>query len=168
MIKQVEPNKLKPTDFILDVRQNAEHDEISLAQEHWLQPLDKLNAAAFIAEHHLDGGQTLNIICRSGKRAGVAAEEFIKAGFKNVAVVKGGFERAEQQGVQMIKAEHLSIERQIKIAAGGLVVLGVLLGFFINPWFYLLSLAIGVGLISAGVTGFCGLGEFLMRMPWNK
>jgi hypothetical protein len=58
--------------------------------------------------------------------------------------------------------------RQVQIAAGSMVVLGVLLGAFVTPGFYLLSGFVGAGLVFAGVTGTCGLARVLRMMPWNR
>lgn len=168
MMKQVEPQTLKQGDLILDVRTSAEQAEKSLALSHWRVPLDQLNPSEFMAEHQLDNKKTLNIICKTGRRAAMAADEFTKAGFKNVAVVKGGIERAQTQGLEMIKSEGMSMERQIRLVAGSIVVLSLVLGFFISPWFYLLALFMGGGLIFSGLTGECGLGVLLMHVPWNK
>lgn len=68
----------------------------------------------------------------------------------------------------MIETATMSMERQIRLTAGIIVVLGLLLGFFVTPWFYLIVLFMGAGLIFSGLTGECGLGVLLMHLPWNK
>ena len=57
--------------------------------------------------------------------------------------------------------------RQIQIGAGALVLLGLLGGLVWSPMAWL-SAFVGAGLVFAGVTGFCGLGLLLARMPWNR
>lgn len=168
MIKYVEPKTLKQGDLILDVRTPVEQAEKSLALSHWRVPVDKLNPKQFAKEHHIDGKKTLNIVCKTGRHAALATEKFEKAGFKNVAVVKGGIERATTQGLEMIETATMSMERQIRLTAGIIVVLGLLSGFFITPWFYLIVLFMGAGLIFSGLTGECGLGVLLAHLPWNK
>ncbi|MBO4643865.1 MAG: rhodanese-like domain-containing protein [Alphaproteobacteria bacterium] len=96
---EISPAELKQGDLILDVRTAAEHDAASLAQEHWLVPLNQLDAAQFIREHKLDGTKPLYILCRSGKRAKTAAEKFKQAGFKNVVVIRGGIIAAQKEGI---------------------------------------------------------------------
>jgi hypothetical protein len=59
------------------------------------------------------------------------------------------------------------LQRQVQIAAGSLVVLGVLLAVTLSPWFVLLSAFVGGGLVFAGVSGTCALAEVLAMMPWN-
>ena len=58
--------------------------------------------------------------------------------------------------------------RQVQIAAGSLVLAGVLLGAFVAPGFYALSGFVGAGLLFAGVSGFCGMARLLAVMPWNR
>ena len=58
--------------------------------------------------------------------------------------------------------------RQVQIAAGSLVLLGVLLGAFVAPAFYALSGFVGAGLLFAGASGFCGMARLLAAMPWNR
>ena len=62
----------------------------------------------------------------------------------------------------------LSLERQVRIAAGVLVLSGVVLGTWVDPAFYGLSGFVGAGLIFAGVTDWCGMGLLLARAPWNQ
>lgn len=58
--------------------------------------------------------------------------------------------------------------RQVQIAAGSLVLLGVILGYGVSTGFFLLSAFVGAGLLFAGVSGFCGMARLLMKMPWNR
>ena len=61
----------------------------------------------------------------------------------------------------------LSLDRQVRIAAGSLVLLGSLL-VAVNPWFALLSGFVGGGFLCAGLTDTCGMALMLGRMPWNQ
>lgn len=91
--------ELKKDALILDVRTVAEHNESSLVQKHWLVPLNQLDAKDFIQEKRLDGSKPLYILCRSGKRAAVAAEKFKQAGFKKAVVIRGGILAAQKAGI---------------------------------------------------------------------
>ncbi len=62
----------------------------------------------------------------------------------------------------------ISLERQVRIAAGLLVLLGALLGWLVHPAFIGLSAFIGAGLLFSGITDTCGMGMILARMPWNQ
>ncbi len=54
-----------------------------------------------------------------------------------------------------------------QIAAGGLTLLGVILGYTVHGGFFLISGFVGAGLMLAGMTGFCGMARLLEKMPWN-
>ena len=62
----------------------------------------------------------------------------------------------------------LSMENQVRIVAGGIVLTAVLLTQFVNPVFIWLSGFVGVGLLISGFTEWCGMRMLLMRMPWNQ
>ncbi len=99
----IEPSALKKDALILDVRTPEEHQSVTLERNHWLVPLNELDAAGFIREHKLDGSTPLYILCRSGKRAAIAAQKFKKEGFKNVIVIRGGIIAAEKAGLPVKK-----------------------------------------------------------------
>ena len=61
----------------------------------------------------------------------------------------------------------ISLERQVRIAAGSLVLLGAALSF-VHPAFIGVSAFVGAGLVFAGITDTCGMGMILARMPWNR
>jgi hypothetical protein len=62
----------------------------------------------------------------------------------------------------------ISLERQVRIAAGSIVLIGTLMGAFVHPAFLGLSAFVGAGLVFAGITDTCGMGMLLARMPWNQ
>ncbi|MFY7978292.1 MAG: YgaP family membrane protein, partial [Brevundimonas sp.] len=62
----------------------------------------------------------------------------------------------------------LELMRQVQIAAGGLILLGAALGTFLHPAGWTLSAFVGAGLLTAGVTGFCGMARLLAVLPWNR
>lgn len=154
--------------IVLDVRTDMEHAETSLKQPHHHIPLGNLNPAAFIKENKIDPARPVYFLCRSGKRAGRAAAAFIAAGHDNVHVVEGGIVACESSGIPVKKGDVMSLERQVRIAAGALVVAGVALGSLVSPWFYGLSAFVGAGLVFAGVTDSCGMAFVLAKAPWNK
>jgi len=85
-------------------------------------------------------------------------------------VVTGGTAACATAGLPLDKISNgvISIERQVRIAAGTLVFGGVLLGANVHQGFYGLSGFIGFGLIFAGVTDWCGMGLLIARAPWNR
>ena len=109
------------------------------------------------------------VICRSGSRGRQACEKFLAAGFTDVANVEGGTQACVEAGLPVVRGKKaISLERQVRIAAGSLVLLGVLLGWLVHPAFLGLSAFVGAGLVFAGVTDTCGMGMMLARMPWNQ
>ena len=62
----------------------------------------------------------------------------------------------------------ISLERQVRIVAGFLVLAGTLLGIFLHSGFLFISGFVGAGLVFAGITDICGMGMLLARMPWNQ
>jgi hypothetical protein len=62
----------------------------------------------------------------------------------------------------------IEMQRQVQIAAGVLVLLGVVLGYFASPAFYGISAFVGAGLTFAGISGWCGMAQLLALMPWNR
>jgi rhodanese-related sulfurtransferase len=113
--------------------------------------------------------EPLYFICRSGSRGEQACEKFLRAGFPNVVNIEGGTVACEQAGLSVVRgSKAISLERQVRIAAGSLVFLGAALGWLVHPAFIWLSAFVGAGLVFAGVTNTCGMGMFLARMPWNQ
>jgi rhodanese-related sulfurtransferase len=153
---------------MIDVRTPVEYREVH-AEGARLVPLDRLDPAAVMAERIGGADEPLYVLCRSGSRAKQACERFLAAGHDNVVCVEGGTVAWEQAGLPVARGKKaVSLERQVRIAAGALVVLGAALGFFVHPYFIALSAFVGAGLVFAGVTDTCGMGLLLARMPWNQ
>jgi hypothetical protein len=99
----------------------------------------------------------------------MACEKFHQMGFTNVVNVEGGTLACEQAGLPIVRGRKaISLERQVRIAAGSLVVTGAVLGYLVHPAFIGLAAFIGAGLVFAGITDTCGMGMLLARMPWNR
>jgi len=154
---------------IIDVRTPAEYAEVH-AEQACLIPLDRLDPKAVLASRSGPADAPLYVMCRSGSRAAKACEAFAAAGFDNVFSVAGGTTAWEEAGLPVVRGARktLSLERQVRIVAGSLVVLGVVLGWSVHPAFYGLAAFVGVGLVFAGVSDWCGMGLLLAKMPWNQ
>jgi rhodanese-related sulfurtransferase len=114
-------------------------------------------------------GEPLYVICRTGSRAAKAYEKLQAAGIENVVSVEEGTMGWEQAGLPVVRGRKvIALERQVRIAAGLLVALGVALGWLVHPAFLGLSAFVGAGLVFAGLTDTCGMGLLLARMPWNR
>lgn len=153
---------------LIDVRTPAEFRELH-AEPARLVPLDSLDPKAVMASRGEAAGEPLYVICRSGSRGRKACEQFAAAGYRNVVNVEGGTLAWEQAGLGVSRGKKaIALERQVRIAAGLLVVLGTALGAFVHPGFLALSAFVGAGLVFAGVTDSCGMAMVLARMPWNQ
>lgn len=154
--------------IVLDVRTGVEHKADALAQPHLHVPLQELDAAAFLKNNAIDPAQPVYVLCRSGKRATMAAASLAAAGHQNAQVIEGGILACEAAGIPLKKRACMTLERQVRIAAGLLVISGVALGAYVSPYGYALSALVGAGLVFAGVTDTCGLALLLARAPWNR
>jgi hypothetical protein len=56
----------------------------------------------------------------------------------------------------------------VRIAAGFLVLVSVVLGWVVHPSLLGIAAFVGAGLVFAGFTDTCGMGMLLARMPWNQ
>jgi rhodanese-related sulfurtransferase len=111
----------------------------------------------------------LYVICRSGNRSSKACQKFIDAGYTNVVNVEGGTSAWDAAGLPVVRGKKaMSLERQVRIAAGFLVLLGTVLGFLLHPYFLAVPAFVGAGLMFAGITDTCGMGMLLAKMPWNR
>lgn len=152
---------------LIDVRTPAEFGEVHVSFARNV-PLDQLRADQLAARAG-HASQPIYVICRSGSRGKQACEKLLAAGCSNIMNVEGGTQAWEQAGLPVIRGQKaFSLERQVRIAAGSLVLLGAMLGWIVHPAFIGLSAFVGAGLIFAGVTDTCGMGMVLARMPWNK
>ena len=153
---------------LIDVRTPVEFREVHVTFAR-NEPLDRLDPNALISVRNGASQQPLYVICRSGNRANQACEQFIAAGFTNIINVSGGTQAWEQAGLPVTRGQKaISLERQVRIAAGLLVVIGAALGYFYDPIWIGVSAFVGAGLVFAGITDTCGMGMLLARMPWNQ
>jgi rhodanese-related sulfurtransferase len=132
-------------------------------------PLDRLTVEAANRGRVSPASEPLYVICRSGGRGKQACEKLSAAGL-NVVNVEGGTQAWDQAGLPVVRGETkvISLERQVRIAAGTLVVIGAALGAFVHPYWIGLAAFVGAGLIFAGITDTCGMGLMLAKMPWNR
>jgi rhodanese-related sulfurtransferase len=152
---------------LIDVRMPVEFREVHVGFARNV-PLDQLDASR-VAVRRNGTGQPLYVICRSGNRGKQACEKLIAAGCANVVNVEGGTLAWDQAGLPVVRGRKaISLERQVRIAAGTLVLISALLGYFAHPYWIALAAFVGAGLVFAGITDTCGMGMLLARMPWNQ
>ncbi len=153
---------------VVDVRTPAEFREVHAVVARNV-PLDTFEPEQVMRGRNGTSDQPLYVMCRSGNRSHKACEKLIKAGFTNIVNVEGGTQAWEQAGHPVRRGKKtISLERQVRIAAGSLVLLGSVLGLTVHPYFAGLAAFVGAGLIFAGVTDTCGMAMLLAKMPWNR
>ncbi|MCQ4013441.1 rhodanese family protein [Klebsiella pneumoniae] len=152
---------------LIDIRDADEY-----AREHIpdaeLVPLATLTSGAPL---NARAGETVIFHCQAGSRTQNNAIRLAAAAAPAQAcLLAGGIQAWKAAGLLVVEdsSQPLPLMRQVQIAAGVLILLGVLLGYTVNGGFFLLSGAVGAGLTFAGVTGFCGMARLLATMPWNR
>lgn len=151
---------------LIDIREADEHarERIPGARHHALSRLDADNPAR-------PGDEVLVFHCRSGARTRANASRLAAAAAGcQIYVLAGGLDAWKQAGLPtaLDRKQPIELNRQVQIGAGALVLLGMLLGALVSPAFYALSALVGVGLMFAGISGFCGMAHVLALMPWNR
>ncbi|MEZ6056173.1 MAG: rhodanese-like domain-containing protein [Planctomycetaceae bacterium] len=153
---------------LIDVRTPLEFQEVCAAHARNV-PLDQLDPHAIMQGRNGSADKPLYIICKSGSRGAKAQQKFIDAGFTNVINVDGGTEAWVKAGLPVRRGKKvMSLERQVRIAAGFLVFVGSVLAHFVHPYFLGIPAFVGAGLMFAGITDSCAMGLLIAKMPWNK
>ena len=176
MVATISPTKLADLRrrdehlMLVDVRTPAEYGEVHVDFAHNV-PLDRLDPKEISA---LGGAGPIYFVCKSGGRSQKACEKMLAAGVKAVISVEGGTAACEAAGMPVVRGRKLmSLERQVRIAAGSLVASGAALAAFgPSPLWQQIGIGlagfIGSGLVFAGVTDTCGMAMLIAKMPWNQ
>jgi len=128
-------------------------------------PMDQIEARL----DDLDRNLPIVLICQTGKRARMTAG-LLEPCQRQIKVLEGGTKAWIQAGLPVVASvkTRWSLERQVRLGAGLLVLIGVILALTVNPrWIFLSSFA-GLGLTFAGLTDLCPMAILLARMPWNS
>ncbi|HDL02308.1 MAG TPA: DUF2892 domain-containing protein [Candidatus Pacearchaeota archaeon] len=155
----------KKNKILLDVRTPSEFETQHIHGYHNI-PLDELpKHAKEISKINKD----IVLVCRTGARAKTACKLLKKEGSKNIQVLEGGIVAYDKQGHKLvIGTQKWDIERQVRFAAGLMVLTGIILGYTVSQYFFLLSAFVGLGLIFASITNTCMMGMLLTKLPYNK
>lgn len=165
-VKEFEKLRHSAEHIVLDVRTPAEFSASHLESAK-NYPLGSTLLESFVKEN-ADSNKPIYVLCQGGKRAETVCNTF--AGIHdNLVLVQGGMNACKSEGLATIQGEGvISLERQVRIAAGLLVLLGVIISQIVIPEAIYLSAFVGAGLIFAGITDTCGMGLMLAKMPWNN
>lgn len=148
---------------LIDVRERDEHLRERIAGAQCI-PASTLPASL--------GTEDEEVIfhCRSGARTQAHAATLAASVPGKAYVLEGGLDAWKKANLAVEKTPKapLEIMRQVQMTAGGLVLLGVVLGYLVSPGFFGLSAFVGAGLFFAGASGWCGMARLLALMPWNR
>jgi rhodanese-related sulfurtransferase len=156
----------RPDARLLDVRTPGEFEAEHIAGAYNV-PLDTLGEHG--AEIRAGVAGPIILVCRSGQRARKAEDALAATGMSNLHVLDGGMSGWIAAGLPVRRgAPRMSLERQVRIAAGLLAGTGGFLALFVHPLFAAVPAFIGSGLVFAGVTDTCLMGMLLARLPYNR
>lgn len=157
LIKAHEPIQL------VDVRSPGEYAAGHVPQAINI-PLEQLEAR--FAD--LTEGQVA-VLCQSGTRAGMACE-LLNRHHDGLLLVQGGTQAWIDAGKPIVSTtgNKWSLERQVRLLAGLIVLVGTSLAVTVNASWVFLAMFVGAGLTFAGITNICGMALLLGKLPWNK
>jgi len=149
---------------LLDVRRTDEYQAVRIEPSLNI-PLDTLAGQA----ERLKGDGKWIVSCRSGARAAQAAELLLSLGIQPVCLAKESLNGWLKNGYPVVKEKvPVSLERQVRLIAGMLVLTGSLLNIWVSHWFLIIPIFVGSGLTFAGLTDSCMMGQLLMKLPYNR
>ena len=153
---------------LIDIREPAEHAREAIPDAR-LCPLSRLDQPTLSA---VAGRNTPAIIfhCQGGKRTQDNADRLQASSLPQAYILEGGLTGWKSAGfpTRIDRTRPIELQRQVQIAAGGLVLLGLLLAWLVSPLFTALSVFVGCGLVFAGISGWCGMARLLALLPWNQ
>lgn len=150
---------------LIDIRESDEFAREHVPGAHHV-PLSGFDVADFPD----DRDKVAIFHCASGARTAEAAPHILGTAFAEVYQLDQGLAGWKKAGLKTLvnRKMPISIQRQVQMTAGLMVLIGVVLGFTISPWFFALSGFVGAGLTFAGLSGTCAMANLLALMPWNR
>lgn len=151
---------------VIDVRSAAEFESMHIRGSY--------NVPLPLLSEHTDElaarlGSRVVLVCQSGVRAEQARQRMAAAGLDSAYVLTGGVPGFAAANGEVVKGkDRWDLERQVRLAAGSLVMVGLAGGKFVSPRIRMLAGAIGTGLTFSAATNTCAMGKALSAMPWNK
>lgn len=170
-VQSLSPNDVKQMvesrqALLIDVREPSEYREENIPNAVNI-PLASINDQSIAA---LGVGKKLVFQCQGGKRSQEACRR-IHALEGSVASLDGGIEGWKRAGFSTIGAKPaaaLPLMRQVQMTIGICILIGIFLAIFLSPVFLIIPAFMGLGLIMAGLTGWCGLARLMALLPWNR
>ena len=152
---------------LIDIRERNEHAREHIPGAHHL-PLQEVDRSKL--DRALAAGAVPIFYCQSGNRTGIHRDKLAACADGDCLLLEGGLNawKASGQETRLDRRQPIELQRQVQIAAGSLMLLGLLLAWLVAPVWAALSAFVGMGLVFAGASGWCGMAKLLAVMPWNK
>jgi len=152
------------TGLLIDVRTPLEFSS-QRALKAINYPLDQLDINKI---ESVAGGKKVGLLCQSGGRATKAYEKLMASSL-DLVLIEGGTQAWVQSGLPTYKGKKvISLERQVRITAGFIVLSGIVISKTFMPGAEYVSAFVGAGLVFAGITDSCAMGLLIAKMPWNQ
>lgn len=163
-MQKIHSNEVDDKHVLVDVRTPGEFHSEKIPNSVNI-PLDKLAEQAESLQNH----DNVVLVCASGNRAQKACEVLSSRGISATILNEGmkGWKGAGRL-TEVSDTGAISLERQVRIAAGLLVAIGGVLALSVHPYWAILSTFVGCGLVFAGVTDTCGMAMILAKLPYNQ
>ena len=153
---------------LVDIREPMEHAREAIPGAR-LCPLSKLDRERLST---LAGENARAIIfhCQGGRRTSDNADRLHACSVPETYMLEGGLAGWKSAGypTRIDRTRPIELQRQVQIAAGSLILLGLLLAWTVSPFFVGMAAFVGFGLVFAGLSGWCGMARLLAVLPWNR
>ena len=148
---------------LIDVREPAEYRSMSIEGSE-LMPLTTFDGK------QVSKSQKVIVHCQRGRRSEMAISRIEGFEAMDIYSMVGGIEAWKSEGypVRQAQSQMISIDRQTQLVIGFFVSVFCLLAINFHINYLYGALFFGLGLVNAGLTGWCGLGKLMAKMPWNQ
>lgn len=155
----------EPSIRILDVRTGGEFESVHIPGSYNV-PLDTL---AEHADDLADVEHPVVLVCQTGGRATTAHGALRVAGKQQLHILEGGMQAWRTAGGDVIEgtSDRWAMDRQVRLAAGSMVIAGVLASIFV-PKAKWLSGGVASGLVYSALSNTCAMGTVLAKLPYNQ
>ena len=153
--------------IIVDVRTPGEFEEVHISGSKNIPLTDLKSALPELVETAKN--HELILVCRTQNRVKLAYDQLMTHGISHCRILEGGMTQWIADGRPVIRGKRgFSLDQQVRLSAGMIIILGVVLSVLVSSWFLLLPAAAGIGLIHAGWTDSCLMRTVLTTWPFNR
>ncbi len=149
---------------VLDVRTGGEFDSVHIPGSYNV-PLSTLGEHA---RDLADVEHPVVLVCQSGARADQARTKLTDAGKQRLHLLDGGLDAWVAAGGDVVRgtSETWAMDRQVRLVAGSISLVGILASVFV-PKAKWLSGAVAGGLTFSALSNTCAMANVLGRLPYN-